>query len=94
MLWMFATAGLTGILCGFLFRAPALVFLSFLSFGSAFICMIIGDWSLMRAFVAAIMFTAALQAGYLFGAGITYVLHHLRHRMGGGVDMDLQNSVR
>lgn len=93
---MFATAALTGILCGCLFRAPALVFLSFVSFGSAFAFMVVADWSLLRAFMAAILFTAALQAGYLLGAGLCYVLHNLRMRIGGGVDIgpDFQNSIR
>lgn len=96
MLWMFATAGLIGILCGFLFRAPALVFLSFLSFGGAFVLMVISDWSITRAFITAVLFTAALQAGYLFGAGFSHMLYHLRTRIGGGVDIgpDFQNSIR
>lgn len=93
---MFTTAALIGILCGCLFRAPALVFLSFLSFGSAFALMVIGDWSLTRAFIAAILFTAALQAGYLCGAGLCYLLHQLRMRGGGRVDVgaDFHNFVR
>jgi hypothetical protein len=96
MLWMFATAGLTGILCGCLFRAPALVFLSFVTFGGAFVLSVIVDWSVWCAFVTAVLLTAALQVGYLLGAGLCYVLYQFRSRLGGGVEIspDFQNSLR
>jgi hypothetical protein len=73
--WVFATAGLFGILCGCLFRAPALVFLSFLSFGGALVLTLIADLPVLKAFMTAILITAALQLGYLVGAGLCYVRH-------------------
>jgi hypothetical protein len=81
VLWVFATVGLLGILSGCLFRAPALVFLSFLSFAGGLALSVIGDWPVLNAFLAAILLTAALQLGYLVGAGLCYVRQHPRHRM-------------
>lgn len=95
MLWLFTTVALTGILCGCLFRAPALVFMSFVSFGGAFVLAVIADWSIMRAVVTAILLTATLQGGYLFGAGFCYLRQNFRSRLD-GVDMgpDFQEPLR
>jgi hypothetical protein len=81
MLWLLAAAGLTGVLCGCLFRAPALVFLSFLSFAGAFVLAVVADWSLTRAIITAILLPGMLQLGYLCGAGLCYLRHHSRSRM-------------
>jgi hypothetical protein len=72
-LWVFATVGLLGILCGCLFRAPALVFLSFLSFGGGLTLAILAGWPVLNALGTAILLTATLQLGYLVGAGLCYV---------------------
>ena len=80
MLWVLSTAGLTGLLCGCLFRAPALIFLSFLSFGGALVLMLLTDASLGHALITAVLLTVALQCGYLLGA----VLCHLRQYLGIG----------
>ncbi len=96
MLWVFASAGLTGILCGCLFRAPALVFLSFLSFGGSFVLAIIGHGSIPHAFITAIFVTAILQLGYLVGAGLCYVRQHMRSQISGnmGLGSDIRHSMR
>jgi hypothetical protein len=81
MLWIFATVGLTGILCGCLFRAPALVLLSFISFGAALPLSLLGGSTLGGAFLNAVLVAASLQVGYLIGAGLTFLWQQLRHRL-------------
>jgi hypothetical protein len=82
MLWILATVGLTGILCGCLFRAPALVLLSFISFGAAFALSLSGGSTLAGACLTAVLVAASLQVGYLIGAGLTFLRQQLRHRLG------------
>jgi hypothetical protein len=94
MLWVFATAGVIGVLCGWLFRAPALVFLSFVSFGGGFVFGAIADWSLLRGFVTAILLTAILQLGYLFGAGLRYLWQRSRSRGSMDIGPDFRHPVR
>jgi len=77
MLWIFSAAGLTGMICGSLSRAPALIFLSFIVFGGGFIWFISGP-SAGRAFLMAFLLTATLQLGYLIGAGLCYLWRRLR----------------
>jgi hypothetical protein len=86
MLWVFATAVLTGLLCGCIFRAPALIILSFLSFGSALVLSLAQDTAL-SAFVTAILVTSAVQLGYLLGAGLCYVLQQLRGPAGNALTL-------
>jgi len=94
MLWVFAIAGLIGILCGCLFRAPALVFLSFVSFGGGFVLGAIADWSLLRGLITAILLTAILQLGYLFGAGLCYLWRRPRIRGRMNIGPDFRNPIR
>jgi hypothetical protein len=87
MMWLVPAVGLTGMLCGCFFRAPALVFLSFLSFASAFVLAVVVDWTLARAVIAAVLLTGVLQFGYLFGAGLCYLLQNSRSRSDGRVNI-------
>lgn len=82
MLWVLSTAGLTGLLCGCLFRAPALIFLSFVSFGGAFVLVLLTEASLSHAAVSAILLTASLQCGYLLGAVLCHLRQQLRISLG------------
>ena len=78
MLWVFLIVGMTGILCGNLCRAPALIILSFISFSWASIVLPLNGFSLGEAFVTAFLITAVLQMGYLLGAGCGKLWQNLR----------------
>jgi hypothetical protein len=78
MLWVFLIVGMTGILCGSLCRAPALIILSFISFSWAFIVLPLNGYSLGEALVTAFLITAVLQMGYLLGAGCGNLWQYLR----------------
>jgi hypothetical protein len=82
MLWVLSLAGLTGLLCGCLFRAPALIFLSFISFGGAFVLELLTDATLGHAAITAFFLTAALQCGYLVGAVLCHLRQQLRVSLG------------
>ena len=81
MLWVFSGAGLTGVLCGCLFRASAIVVLSFATFGCTLAISVLSHPSLGSAVVTAFLTSAALQMGYLVGIGIDYVWHHVQPRI-------------
>jgi hypothetical protein len=80
MLWVFLIAGMTGILCGNLCRAPALIILSFISFSWASIVLPLHGFSLGQALITAFLITAVLQMGYLLGAGCGNFWQYLRSR--------------
>ena len=80
MLWVFSTAGLIGVLCGCFVRAPALILISFLGFGGVFVLSLWSGSALGSAFITAILVTAALQFGYLVGAGLSYLGQQFRRR--------------
>lgn len=82
MLWVLSTAGLTGLFCGCLFRAPALIFLSFLSFSGAFVLTLLTGAALGQAVITAVLLTASLQFGYLLGAVLSHLRQHLRVGLG------------
>ncbi len=81
MLWVFSTAWLMGIISGCLVRAPALILLSFLCFVAAFVSSLWAGMAAGSAFITAILVTAALQIGYLVGAGLRYIGQRLRRRL-------------
>jgi hypothetical protein len=81
MLWVFWTAWLAGLVCGCLVRAPALILLSFLCFVAAFVSSLWAGMAAGSAFITAILVTAALQIGYLVGAGLRYIGQRLRRRL-------------
>jgi hypothetical protein len=91
MLWVFTSAGLTGILCGCLFRAPVMVVLSVLTFGCAFVISAIEANSPGSAIVVAFLTSAALQLGYLLGIGLQHVSRRIQTRVTSlyrGLDID------
>jgi hypothetical protein len=90
MLWTFATAVLTGLLCGCLFRVPALTVLSFLGFGGAIVLSLAGHDTLGSALITAIALTATLQLGYLLGAGLCYLLQQFRGQLGNGLTLGFE----
>jgi hypothetical protein len=81
MLWVFLIAGMTGILCGNLCRAPALIIFSFISFSWASIVLPLNGFSLGEALITAFLITAVLQMGYLLGAGFGNLWQYLRPRI-------------
>lgn len=80
MLWVFLIAGMTGILCGNLYRVPALIALSFISLGWVSIVLLLNGFPLGEALLTAFLVTAALQMGYLLGAGCGSLWQYLRSR--------------
>ena len=90
MLWMFATAVLTGLLCGCIFRAPALIVLSFFSFGGGLVLSLAGRDAFGSALITAILVTSAVQVGYLLGAGLCYVLQQVRGHTGNALTLGLE----
>ena len=90
MLWVFATAVLTGLLCGCIFRAPALIILSFLSFGSVEAFPLAGQCPRRSAFLTAVLVTSAVQLGYLLGAGLCYALQQLGAQTGNALTLGIE----
>lgn len=91
MLWVFTSAGLTGILCGCLFRAPAIIVLSFLTFGCTFVVLTLEANSFGSTIVAAFLTSAALQLGYLLGIGTQHFWRLIHTRVTNvyrGLEMD------
>ncbi len=78
MLWVFSVFGLTGIFCGFLFRAPAVVILSFVCFTATSAASLVSGSPAGGAIVLAIGSCAALQIGYLLGLGARYGLRPMQ----------------
>ena len=83
MLWVFSAAVLIGVFCGCLFRAPAIIVLSFITFGGALIVSALIGPSLAGATVTAFLTSAALQLGYLLGVGIEHFGRHAQTRIAG-----------
>jgi hypothetical protein len=83
MLWVFSAAGLTGIACGCLFRAPAIIILSFVTFGCVLVVSAIVGASVGGATVSAFLTSAALQLGYLLGIGVQHFWRHVQVRIMG-----------
>jgi hypothetical protein len=81
MLWVISAAGLIGIMCGCLYRAPALIFLSFISFGWTAILLLLSGFSLGEMVLTALVVTGALQLGYFVGAGFATVFSQIRPRI-------------
>jgi hypothetical protein len=81
MLWVFSGAGLAGVLCGCLFRAPAVLFLSFAIYGCAFVISVLSGPSLGSAIVTAFLASAALQMAYVVGIGLRYFWDHVGRRL-------------
>lgn len=87
-MWTFAIAGLIGILCGCMFRAPALVFVSFLSFGGGALMSVTDGSPILQALLTAMLLTATLQFGFLVGAGLCHARQSApRVRHGDGVSL-------
>lgn len=80
MLWVFLIAGLIGVLCGSLYRAPALILLSFTSLIWVSILLLVSGSPLGESLITAFLVTAALQMGYLLGVGCGNLWHHLWSR--------------
>lgn len=80
MLWMFLIAGMTGILCGNLYRAPALIAISFASVAWVSIVLLLTDYPLGSALIIAFLVTGVMQMGYLLGAGCGNLGRHVRPR--------------
>jgi hypothetical protein len=78
MLWVFSVIGLTGIFCGFFFRAPAMVVLSFACFIAALATSLASGSPAGGAIAMAIGSCAALQIGYLLGLGARYGLRPMQ----------------
>lgn len=67
MLWVLLSAGLTGLLCAGLFRGPAIVVLSIMTFGGLFLVSCLAEHTLGSSFVTAFLASGALQLGFLLG---------------------------
>ena len=96
MLWMYAAAGFTGILCGCFFRVPALMLLSFLSFSSVVFFVVVDNWSIAHSLITAVLLTAVLQVGYLVGAALCHYVRlqpRLRFRDRVNARRDFQDSL-
>lgn len=92
MLWWFLAAGLSGVLCGLVFRAPALVVLSLASFAGTFgVCLALG-YPLASALLYGILTIASLQLGYLLGAGLFHLWRGLQPQLAAifGSSLDVQ----
>jgi hypothetical protein len=84
MLWVFSVIGLTGIFCGFLFRAPAMVVLSFACFAAVLTGSLVNGSPPGGAIVTALGSCAALQLGYLLGLGARHGLRPMQQLISGG----------
>jgi hypothetical protein len=67
MLWVFLSAGLTGLLCAGLFGGPAIIILSMMSFGGILLALSLDGHALGSAFITAFLTSGALQLGFLLG---------------------------
>ena len=96
MLYWFLAAGLSGVLCGLIFRAPALIVLSFASFAGTFGATFLlgGAWA--GSLLDAILTTAALQMGYLLGAGLFHIWRRMQPQLVSifGSSVDVQALLR
>jgi hypothetical protein len=70
MLWMFLAVGCIGILSGCLYRAPALIFLSALSFASIVLISLVARVATADAALLAFLVVGSLQLGYLVGVAL------------------------
>jgi hypothetical protein len=84
MLWVFSAAGLMGVLCGCLFRAPAIMLLSFIGFACGFVALAPVASSPGEAFLYAFLLTATMQLGYLLGLGFSLIGRRLLARIADG----------
>lgn len=94
MLWWFLAAGLSGVLCGLVFRAPALIVLSFASFAGTFgFCLATGGmW--VSSLLDSILTTAALQIGYLIGATLFHLWRGLQPQLASMFGFDVHTALR
>jgi hypothetical protein len=80
MLWMFLAVGCIGILSGCLYRAPALIFLSALSFASIVLISLVARVAAADAALLAFSVVGSLQLGYLMGVVLRLGLDVLADR--------------
>ena len=80
MFWIFFAVGCIGILSGCLYRAPALIFLSALSFVSILSISIVASVAAADAALLAFGVVGALQLGYVLGVALRLALDVLADR--------------
>jgi hypothetical protein len=80
MLWMFLAVGCIGVLSGCLYRAPALIFLSALSFVSIVLISLVFRVAAADAALLAFFVAGSLQLGYLLGVALRLALDMLADR--------------
>jgi hypothetical protein len=92
MLWVFLSAGLTGVLCAGLFRGPAVIVLSMVTFGCIFLGLTLDGHMIGSAFVTAFLTSGALQLGFLLGVCVQHFWRQILARVTGlSDDLDYGN---
>jgi hypothetical protein len=76
--WAFAFAGLAGFFAGLLYRAGAVIVLSFAAVIAALVFSIGNGWSIFSVLLAAVGFLIALQLGYLLGVATIVMMSKLK----------------
>ena len=94
MLWVFSSAGLTGLLCAGLFRGPAVIILSMMAFGCILLASTLDGYTLGSAFITAFFTSGALQLGFLLGVCLQHFWRQIAARvLGLSEELDYGNLL-